>query len=145
MFQFLLLNSRSPDFLCLCETRQCLPARSLSFLSINFIFICYLQALQNRPFPKCVHYPTQMPCSTNAESLTSLPYLVASSPCFLRRVLVAQVFTCIFTVHQSSLTCARRHLALSALQVLFPEVSPLLFWLQLLMGHSVCCDIWYMH
>ena len=90
--------SLTPFPLPLRKRRQCRPALSLSFLSINFIFICYLQALEKRSegctFPRMSPLSSpNVPCSTSPEPFTSLPYLVASSHCFLRRVLMAQVFT----------------------------------------------------
>lgn len=150
MFPFPLQFSLTRFPLPLCKSRQCLPALSLSLFSINFIFICYLQALERRPegctFPgMCPFSSPNKPRSTNPEPFTSLPYLVASSRCFLRRVLMAESSHCIFTLHQSSLICASRHPALSARSVLFLKVCPLLFRSQLLTGHSVCCDLWCLH
>lgn len=120
--------------LSLCKVRHCLLALSLSFLSINFIFICYLQSLEKRS--EACTFPGMCPLSSQM-----CPLAPILSPLLLSLILWHLHIASsggswwlksshhIFTLHQSSLICASRHLALSALWVLFLKVSPLLFWL----------------
>lgn len=146
-----MLNSYS-FFLPLYESEHTDYSASLLFRFLSPALISFLfstlnprgKCREDAPFCEHIHeYPQSCPAPVSNLLFLFLfslhPYITSLRGCWAPRSP-----HCIFTLHLHSLLCASWHLALSVLPVLLLVVSPPLYWLWPLMGHSVCCDLWYL-